>query len=848
MGAGRKSKTIALKEKSPPSWTVNCSRPARNLRKSDIGAVIFGCKNNTIGECYSKQIFGLPAAHFAYVKNISPGLPLFLFNYSDRRLHGIFEATSSGQMNINPYGWTADDSDCTPYPAQVKVQIRIQCQPLLEDQFRPVIASNYYKKRHFWFELDRAQTKELISLFKPLPTVASVPLSQNALPSSDARQNLSDGEIAASQEGSAYSDQFNGQWGLWEDPGSQRESQVLGCSADAMPAGQCEEESAQPVMKCAGSYSSVPNSTSTSLPVKKWTALFKTSTTSDTLTEYSSDISSAGAHLPEKKWSALCETPMASDTLKNDDFKRQVSEFNIPYSHQQNIEWGSSFVSPCMETELQHFEAHKGQSPVEDWEEYVSPKSDFDPSILAEEAESFQQTTSSEALTKVDTRQEGDFVKVATSDGNIPCSEKLGMAWCSQHSAPQLVGEGELSEASTDGQVTEVHAEELLHPKTNSETSCSAAKHSDDDHGNETVNLLVMAEVHSTDGCCSEVMAAAEMQSSRIQSILPKFESRLQIKRLENRCHALELRRVSSNGDVPGAVIETYDEPHLEIDDSVLIVGGFDGFSWLSALDSYSLSRDTMKSLKPMTFARSYASAATLNDELYIFGGVDGNIWHDTVESYYPGSDQWVSRPSLNRKKGSLAGASFHGKIFAVGGGNGVECYSDVEMLDIHIGRWIPSQSMLSKRFAPAAAEINGTLFVVGGYDGRNYLNTIERFDPREQLWTSLGNMSTRRGCHALTVLNDKLYALGGYDGAKMVSTVEIFDPRLNSWMMGEAMNDSRGYAGAVVNGDKIYVIGGINNDDKILDEIECFKEGGNWEVADLRAVGKRCFFSAVVL
>ena len=62
---------------------------------------------------------GLPSQHFSYVKNIDPGLPLFLFNYSERKLNGIFEAASSGQININPYGWTTDGSERTLYPAQV---------------------------------------------------------------------------------------------------------------------------------------------------------------------------------------------------------------------------------------------------------------------------------------------------------------------------------------------------------------------------------------------------------------------------------------------------------------------------------------------------------------------------------------------------------------------------------------------------------------------------------------------------------------------------------------------------------------------------------------------------------
>lgn len=63
---------------------------------------------------------GLPAQHFAYVKNICPGLPLFLFNYTDRTLQGIFEAAGPGRMFIDQYGWSADSSEVTRFPAQVK--------------------------------------------------------------------------------------------------------------------------------------------------------------------------------------------------------------------------------------------------------------------------------------------------------------------------------------------------------------------------------------------------------------------------------------------------------------------------------------------------------------------------------------------------------------------------------------------------------------------------------------------------------------------------------------------------------------------------------------------------------
>lgn len=64
------------------------------------------------------SLAGLPSPHFQYVKNIDEGLPLFLFNYSDRKLHGIFEATSRGQINVNSYAWTNGD-ERTQFPAQV---------------------------------------------------------------------------------------------------------------------------------------------------------------------------------------------------------------------------------------------------------------------------------------------------------------------------------------------------------------------------------------------------------------------------------------------------------------------------------------------------------------------------------------------------------------------------------------------------------------------------------------------------------------------------------------------------------------------------------------------------------
>ncbi|KAI6672560.1 hypothetical protein NL676_000466 [Syzygium grande] len=132
--------------------------PHRNLGKNNLGGVIFGRKDNTMKECLSRQLFGLPSSHIAYVNHIEPGLPLFLFNYSDRKLYGIFEAASRGQLNIDPYCWSTDVLEKTPYPAQDAMPTAA------EDQFKRIIADNYHTCNHFWFELDHAQTNPSLSI------------------------------------------------------------------------------------------------------------------------------------------------------------------------------------------------------------------------------------------------------------------------------------------------------------------------------------------------------------------------------------------------------------------------------------------------------------------------------------------------------------------------------------------------------------------------------------------------------------------------------------------------------------------------------------------------------------
>lgn len=91
----------------------------------------------------------------------------------------------------------------------------------------------------------------------------------------------------------------------------------------------------------------------------------------------------------------------------------------------------------------------------------------------------------------------------------------------------------------------------------------------------------------------------------------------------------LEFGSVSETWHDKQEELEPTSKPVGNIDESILLVGGFDGSTWLSA-DCYHLSRDVLESLSPMNLVRSYASAAKFNCQIYVLGGGDGKLWHDT--------------------------------------------------------------------------------------------------------------------------------------------------------------------------------------------------------------------------
>ncbi|XP_004503595.1 DCD domain-containing protein NRP-B [Cicer arietinum] len=139
--------------------------PSESLpRNETIGGYIFVCNNDTMAENLKRELFGLPPRYRDSVRAITPGLPLFLYNYTTHQLHGVFEAASFGGTNIDPTAW--EDKKCpgeSRFPAQVRVITRKTCEPLEEDSFRPIL--HHYDGPKFRLELNVPEALSLLDIF-----------------------------------------------------------------------------------------------------------------------------------------------------------------------------------------------------------------------------------------------------------------------------------------------------------------------------------------------------------------------------------------------------------------------------------------------------------------------------------------------------------------------------------------------------------------------------------------------------------------------------------------------------------------------------------------------------------
>ncbi len=97
-----------------------------------MSGYIFLCNEHTKQEVFSRQLMGTTRT-MAQQMPVKKGDILFLYDYTNEELHGIFSAEEDAQLDWAPDAWKGK------YPWQVPFRVRCQCAPLLRHEFAHLV-------------------------------------------------------------------------------------------------------------------------------------------------------------------------------------------------------------------------------------------------------------------------------------------------------------------------------------------------------------------------------------------------------------------------------------------------------------------------------------------------------------------------------------------------------------------------------------------------------------------------------------------------------------------------------------------------------------------------------------
>lgn len=317
---------------------------------------------------------------------------------------------------------------------------------------------------------------------------------------------------------------------------------------------------------------------------------------------------------------------------------------------------------------------------------------------------------------------------------------------------------------------------------------------------------------------------------------------------------------------------------------SVLIVGGYDGSSLLSTVETFFVSNGSFVRRNDTTAPRGFNTVDHLIDHLVIVAGGYGSS--ETADSYdgvygIPNGIIQLNVPRAEHASAILGqGNNISTKLLLVGGLDATDRLATGDVFDSSTGKFtLVDNNMTSARYYHTATTINNEyVLIAGGMNNDSIiLDTLELYNSTSNMFVSLSvRMSSGRVYHSATyipsiqsvlivggrsqtnvlqtydlfnvstftftvlngttlfprayqtatlLLDEQVLLVGGQNDVRLASC-ELYNPRTNTFMAASNMSTDRAdhTTTLLTNTGQVLVCGGQNQNDQKLNSCELYQ------------------------